>query len=74
MSERKDLYGDNKPKRTLRKAHAVKRSRALRKGVAGVAVASTLAMMLPSVVASALQPTQKDIIDASNTTQKNGQR
>ena len=27
-------------------------------------------MMLPSVVASALQPTQKDIIDASNTTQK----
>ncbi|WP_391495929.1 InlB B-repeat-containing protein [Gardnerella swidsinskii] len=72
MSERKDLYGDNKPKRTLRKAHAVKRSRALRKGVAGVAVASTLAMMLPSVVASALQPTQKDIINASNTTQKMG--
>lgn len=72
MSERKDLYGDNKPKRTLRKAHAVKRSRALRRGVAGVAVASTLAMMLPSVVASALQPTQKDIIDASNTTQKMG--
>uniref|UniRef100_UPI0007E366EA InlB B-repeat-containing protein n=1 Tax=Gardnerella sp. 26-12 TaxID=1841133 RepID=UPI0007E366EA len=27
---------------------------------------------LPSVVASALQPTQKDIIDASNTTQKMG--
>ncbi|MFU0569818.1 InlB B-repeat-containing protein [Gardnerella vaginalis] len=72
MSERKDLYGDNKPKRTLRKAHAVKRSRALLKGVAGVAVASTLAMMLPSVVASALQPTQKDIINASNTTQKMG--
>ena len=70
MAERKDLYGDMAPRRTLRKAHAVKRSRALRKGVAGVAVASTLAMMLPSVVASALQPTQKDIIDASNTTQK----
>lgn len=59
MAERKDLYGDMAPRRTLRKAHAVKRSRALRKGVAGVAVASTLAMMLPSVVASALQPTQK---------------
>lgn len=72
MAERKDLYGDMAPRRTLRKAHAVKRSRALRKGVAGVAVASTLAMMLPSVVASALQPTQKDIIDASNTTQKMG--
>lgn len=70
MAERKDLYGDMAPRRTLRKAHAVKRSRALRKGVAGVAVASTLAMMLPSVVASALQPTQKDIIDASNTTRK----
>lgn len=54
MAERKDLYGDMAPRRTLRKAHAVKRSRALRKGVAGVAVASTLAMMLPSVVASAL--------------------
>lgn len=72
MAERKDLYGDMAPRRTLRKAHAVKRSRALRKGVAGVAVASTLAMMLPSVVASALQPTQKDIIDASNMTQKMG--
>ena len=70
MAERKDLHGDVAPRRTLRKAHAVKRSRALHKGVAGVAVASTLAMMLPSVVASALQPTQKDIIDASNTTQK----
>lgn len=72
MAERKDLHGDVVPRRTLRKAHAVKRSRALRKGVAGVAVASTLAMMLPSVVASALQPTQKDIIDASNMTQKMG--
>lgn len=70
MAERKDLHGDVAPRRTLRKAHAVKRSRALHKGVAGVAVASTLAMMLPSVVASALQPTQKDIIDASNTTRK----
>ncbi|UQA88912.1 InlB B-repeat-containing protein [Gardnerella swidsinskii] len=72
MAERKDLHGDVAPRRTLRKAHAVKRSRALHKGVAGVAVASTLAMMLPSVVASALQPTQKDIIDASNMTQKMG--
>ena len=72
MAERKDLHGDVVPRRTLRKAHAVKRSRALRKGVAGVAVASTLAMMLPSVVASALQPNQKDIIDASNMTQKMG--
>ncbi|MFU0574351.1 InlB B-repeat-containing protein [Gardnerella vaginalis] len=71
MVDRSDLHGKS-PKRTLRKAHAVKRSRALRRGVAGVAVASTLAMMLPSVVASALQPTQKDIIDASNTTQKMG--
>ncbi|MFU0480952.1 InlB B-repeat-containing protein [Gardnerella vaginalis] len=71
MVDRSDLHGKS-PKRTLRKAHAVKRSRALRKGVAGVAVASTLAMMLPSVVASALQPTQKDIINASNTTQKMG--
>ena len=31
MAERKDLYGDMAPRRTLRKAHAVKRSRALRK-------------------------------------------
>ncbi len=71
MVDSSDLHG-NAPKKTLRKAHAVKRSRALRTGVAGVAVASTLAMMLPSVVASALQPTQKDIVNASSATRKMG--
>ena len=71
MVDRSDLHGKS-PKKTLRKAHAVKRSRALRTGVAGVAVASTLAMMLPSVVASALQPTQKDIVNASSATRKMG--
>ena len=59
--------------RKSKKAETVKNAR-LHRGVAGVAVASTLAMMLPSVAAAALQPTQKDIIDASSTTQKNGQR
>ena len=71
MVDRSELHSEM-PKKTLRKARAVKRSRALRTGVAGVAVASTLAMMLPSVVASALQPTQKDIIDASHMTQNMG--
>ena len=71
MVDRSNLHGKS-PKKTLRKAHAVKRSRALRTGVAGVAVASTLAMMLPSVVASALQPTQKDIVNASSATRKMG--
>lgn len=57
--------------RKSKKAETVKNAR-LHRGVAGVAVASTLAMMLPSVAAAALQPTQKDIIDASSTTQKMG--
>ncbi len=42
------------------------------RGVAGVAVASTLAMMLPSAAASALQINQQNIVDSANVVSKAG--
>ncbi len=61
----------NAKKTTLLKATAVKPAR-FNRGVAGVAVASTLAMMLPSAAASALQINQQNIVDSANVVSKAG--
>ena len=58
----------NAKKTTSLKATAVKPAR-FNRGVAGVAVASTLAMMLPSAAASALQINQQNIVDSANVEQ-----
>ena len=61
----------NAKKTTSLKATAVKPAR-FNRGVAGVAVASTLAMMLPSAAASALQINQQNIVDSANVVSKAG--
>lgn len=61
----------NSKKTTSLKATAVKPAR-FNRGVAGVAVASTLAMMLPSAAASALQINQQNIVDSANVVSKAG--
>ncbi|WP_421786770.1 InlB B-repeat-containing protein [Gardnerella sp. DNF00753] len=61
----------NAKKTTSLKATAVKPAR-FNRGVAGVAVASTLAMMLPSAAASALQINQQNIVDSANVVSKSG--
>ncbi|MFP1719354.1 InlB B-repeat-containing protein [Gardnerella sp. Marseille-Q9185] len=61
----------NAEKTTSLKATAVKPAR-FNRGVAGVAVASTLAMMLPSAAASALQINQQNIVDSANVVSKAG--
>ena len=61
----------NSKKTTSLKATAVKPAR-FNRGVAGVAVASTLAMMLPYASASALQINQQNIVDNANVVSKAG--
>ncbi|WP_421788286.1 InlB B-repeat-containing protein [Gardnerella sp. DNF01141] len=61
----------NSKKTASLKATAVKPAR-FNRGVAGVAVASTLAMMLPYASASALQINQQNIVDNANVVSKAG--
>ena len=61
----------NSKKTTSLKSTTVKPAR-FNRGVAGVAVASTLAMMLPSAAASALQINQQNIVDSANVVSKSG--
>lgn len=65
---RKGLHSEayKKQLRKAEKAKSESTSSALHRGVAGVAVASTLAMMLPTVSAAALQANKHDVVDEAH--------